>query len=69
MIGNLVASSERRVLVEEYELPRAGFIMKTDWTLSGRGVNHELDIETQDPHAMAAYGSRFSSDWSRLAGG
>jgi phosphatidylserine/phosphatidylglycerophosphate/cardiolipin synthase-like enzyme len=40
-----------------------------NWTLSGLGVNHELDIETQDPHAVAAYGSRFSSDWSRSAGG
>jgi cardiolipin synthase A/B len=40
-----------------------------NWTLSGLGVNHELDIETQDPHAVAAYGSRFDSDWSRSAGG
>jgi cardiolipin synthase A/B len=40
-----------------------------NWTLSGLGVNHELDIETQDPHAVAAYGSQFSSDWSRSAGG
>ena len=36
-----------------------------NWTLSGLGVNHELDIETQDPHAASAYGSRFDSDWSR----
>jgi cardiolipin synthase len=36
-----------------------------NWTLSGLGVNHELDIETQDPHAVSAYGSRFDSDWSR----
>jgi phosphatidylserine/phosphatidylglycerophosphate/cardiolipin synthase-like enzyme len=40
-----------------------------NWTLSGLGVNHELNIETQDPHAVAAYGSRFNSDWSRSAGG
>jgi cardiolipin synthase A/B len=40
-----------------------------NWTLSGLGVNHELDIETQDPHAVAAYGSRFNSDWLRSAGG
>jgi phosphatidylserine/phosphatidylglycerophosphate/cardiolipin synthase-like enzyme len=40
-----------------------------NWTLSGLGVNHELDIETQDPHAVAAYGSRFESDWSRSVGG
>jgi phosphatidylserine/phosphatidylglycerophosphate/cardiolipin synthase-like enzyme len=40
-----------------------------NWTLSGLGVNHELNIETQDPRAVAAYGSRFNSDWSRSAGG
>jgi len=38
-----------------------------NWTLSGLGVNHELDIETRDPHAVAAYGSRFETDWSRSA--
>jgi len=38
-----------------------------NWTLSGLGVNHELDIETQDPHAVEAYGSRFDSDWARSA--
>jgi len=36
-----------------------------NWTRSGLGVNHELDIETSDPYAVAAYGSRFQSDWSR----
>lgn len=36
-----------------------------NWTLSGLGVNHELDIETQDPQAAAAYGSRFELDWAR----
>jgi len=40
-----------------------------NWTLSGLGVNHEREIETQDPHAVAAYGSRFESDWKRSAGG
>jgi phosphatidylserine/phosphatidylglycerophosphate/cardiolipin synthase-like enzyme len=40
-----------------------------NWTLSGLGVNHELDIETQDPRAVAAYGYRFESDWSRSSGG
>lgn len=40
-----------------------------NWTLSGLGVNHELDIETQDPGAVAAYASRFDSDWSKSAGG
>jgi phosphatidylserine/phosphatidylglycerophosphate/cardiolipin synthase-like enzyme len=38
-----------------------------NWTLSGLGVNHELDIETRDPQAVAAYGSRFESDWVRSA--
>ncbi len=36
-----------------------------NWTLSGLGVNHELDIKTRDPYALAEYGSRFESDWSR----
>jgi phosphatidylserine/phosphatidylglycerophosphate/cardiolipin synthase-like enzyme len=40
-----------------------------NWTLSGLGVNHELDIETQDPGAVSAYAARFDSDWSRSAGG
>jgi len=40
-----------------------------NWTLSGLGVNHELDIETQDPRAVSAYRSRFNSDWSRSSGG
>ena len=38
-----------------------------NWTLSGLGVNHELDIETEDTHVVAAYGSRFESDWRRSA--
>ena len=38
-----------------------------NWTLSGLGVNHELDIETQDPRAVSAYSTRFNSDWSRSA--
>jgi cardiolipin synthase len=40
-----------------------------NWTLSGLGVNHELDIETSDPTAVAAYSARFASDWTRSAGG
>ena len=39
-----------------------------NWTFSGLGVNHELDIETQDPDAVAAYKARFNSDWARSAG-
>lgn len=40
-----------------------------NWTLSGLGVNHELDIETSDPTAVAAFSTRFASDWTRSAGG
>ena len=36
-----------------------------NWTLSGLGVNHELDIETGDPGALAAFAARFEADWSR----
>jgi phosphatidylserine/phosphatidylglycerophosphate/cardiolipin synthase-like enzyme len=39
-----------------------------NWTLSGLGVNHELDIETEDPGAVAAYAERFAADWSRSGG-
>jgi phosphatidylserine/phosphatidylglycerophosphate/cardiolipin synthase-like enzyme len=39
-----------------------------NWTLSGLGVNHELDIETRDPHAVSAYSSRFDSDWTKSGG-
>lgn len=35
-----------------------------NWTYSGLDVNHELDIETRDPQAVAAYGSRFTLDWA-----
>ncbi len=39
-----------------------------NWTLSGLGVNHELDIETGDPVAVAAYAARFAADWARAGG-
>ena len=39
-----------------------------NWTLSGLGVNHELDIETGDPTAVAAYEARFAADWARSGG-
>src|SRR2546430_4434250 len=38
-----------------------------NWTLSGLGINHELDIETKDPQPVRACGSRFESDWNRSA--
>jgi phosphatidylserine/phosphatidylglycerophosphate/cardiolipin synthase-like enzyme len=39
-----------------------------NWTISGLGVNHELDIETADPAAVAAYAARFAADWARSGG-
>jgi phosphatidylserine/phosphatidylglycerophosphate/cardiolipin synthase-like enzyme len=39
-----------------------------NWTVSGLGVNHELDIETADPGAVAAYATRFAADWARSGG-
>jgi phosphatidylserine/phosphatidylglycerophosphate/cardiolipin synthase-like enzyme len=39
-----------------------------NWTLSGLGVNHELDISTEDPTAVAAYAQRFAADWKRSGG-
>jgi cardiolipin synthase A/B len=36
-----------------------------NWTVSGLGVNHELEIETDDAAAVQAYVTRFESDWSR----
>lgn len=39
-----------------------------NWTLSGLGVNHELDVETSDLQAVTAYASRFESDWKRSSG-
>ena len=38
-----------------------------NWTYSGLDVNHELDIETTDAAAIAAYAGRFESDWTRSA--
>jgi phosphatidylserine/phosphatidylglycerophosphate/cardiolipin synthase-like enzyme len=39
-----------------------------NWTLSGLGVNHELDIETGDPVVVEAYATRFAADWVRSGG-
>ena len=36
-----------------------------NWTYSGLNVNHELDIETDDAVATAAYATRFEVDWAR----
>jgi cardiolipin synthase A/B len=40
-----------------------------NWTLSGLGVNHELDIQTGDPVAVAAFAARFAADWLWSGGG
>jgi phosphatidylserine/phosphatidylglycerophosphate/cardiolipin synthase-like enzyme len=39
-----------------------------NWTASGLGVNHELDIETTDAAAVAAYAARFTADWAKSGG-
>jgi phosphatidylserine/phosphatidylglycerophosphate/cardiolipin synthase-like enzyme len=39
-----------------------------NWTLSGLGVNHELNIETEDPVAVGDYAARFAADWDRSGG-
>ena len=39
-----------------------------NWTLSGLGVNHELDIETEDPVAVETYAARFAADWASAGG-
>ncbi|TMC82048.1 MAG: phosphatidylserine/phosphatidylglycerophosphate/cardiolipin synthase family protein [Chloroflexi bacterium] len=39
-----------------------------NWTSSGLGVNHELDIETDDAAAVQGYVTRFESDWARSPG-
>jgi cardiolipin synthase A/B len=35
-----------------------------NWTLSGLGVNHELDLEVTDAQPVTAFATRFESDWS-----
>ena len=35
-----------------------------NWTASGLGVNHELDVETDDDAAVAAFRDRFEADWA-----
>jgi phosphatidylserine/phosphatidylglycerophosphate/cardiolipin synthase-like enzyme len=73
--------SESGVEVRWYPIPRGALLHakiglfdgelvlgSANWTLSGLGVNHELDIETEDPGAVAAYAERFSADWSRSGG-
>lgn len=39
-----------------------------NWTVSGLGVNHELDIETGDSAVVETYVSRFEADWARSRG-
>jgi len=40
-----------------------------NWTLSGLGTNHELDIETGDLRTVTAFATRFDADWELAAGG
>jgi cardiolipin synthase A/B len=35
-----------------------------NWSRHGLDVNHELDVATEDPGAVAAYASRFEADWA-----
>ena len=71
---------EAGVAVRWYPVPRGALLHakiglfddelvlgSANWTLSGLGVNHELDIETGDPRVLAAYRSRFEMDWARSA--
>jgi phosphatidylserine/phosphatidylglycerophosphate/cardiolipin synthase-like enzyme len=39
-----------------------------NWTLSGLGVNHELDLEVADPQPVSAFAARFASDWAQAGG-
>jgi phosphatidylserine/phosphatidylglycerophosphate/cardiolipin synthase-like enzyme len=38
-----------------------------NWTAHGLSINHELDVETDDAAAVAAYRSRFEADWRAAA--
>ena len=38
-----------------------------NWSRHGLDVNHELDVITGDPNAVAAYAARFDADWSAAA--
>ena len=38
-----------------------------NWSVHGLDVNHELDVTTTDPAAVAAYAARFQEDW-RMSG-
>ncbi|HEX6547586.1 MAG TPA: phospholipase D-like domain-containing protein [Candidatus Dormibacteraeota bacterium] len=35
-----------------------------NWTYSGLSVNHELDVRTSEAAAVAAYATRFETDWA-----
>jgi phosphatidylserine/phosphatidylglycerophosphate/cardiolipin synthase-like enzyme len=38
-----------------------------NWSVSGLGVNHELDVETAEPNAARGYAARFELDWAASA--
>jgi phosphatidylserine/phosphatidylglycerophosphate/cardiolipin synthase-like enzyme len=69
------------VAVRWYPIPRSALLHakiglfdadlvlgSANWTASGLGVNHELDIETTDAGAVDAYATRFAADWARSGG-
>lgn len=35
-----------------------------NWTQGGLSINHELDLESSDPPAAAAFAARFERDWT-----
>jgi phosphatidylserine/phosphatidylglycerophosphate/cardiolipin synthase-like enzyme len=35
-----------------------------NWTQGGLSINHELDLETSQPPAVAAFAARFERDWA-----
>jgi phosphatidylserine/phosphatidylglycerophosphate/cardiolipin synthase-like enzyme len=35
-----------------------------NWSQSGLSVNHELDLQSDDTQAAAAFARRFEQDWS-----
>jgi phosphatidylserine/phosphatidylglycerophosphate/cardiolipin synthase-like enzyme len=38
-----------------------------NWSRHGLDINHELDVQTNDRAAMAAYEARFELDWEAAA--
>ena len=45
-------------------IDRTLLLGSANWTAHGLSINHELDAETSNPAAVAAYRARFETDWS-----